>query len=224
MGGMAMPGGWTMSMAWMRMPGQTWSAAATSFLGMWVVMMVPMMLPVLVPMLRSYREGLAGTSTTRRRWLTVIVAAGYFVVWTAIGAVVFPLGATLAAAEMQMSLLARSVPLAVGVAVLIAGVVQLTAWKARTLACCRETPGAGETLPADAMTALRQGVRLGLICARCCANLMLVLMVVGVMDFATMAVVTAAITGERLAPAGERVARLTGGVVVAAGLVLIVLA
>ena len=25
---MPMPGGWTMSMAWMRMPGQTWPAAA----------------------------------------------------------------------------------------------------------------------------------------------------------------------------------------------------
>jgi hypothetical protein len=36
--GMPMPGGWTMSMAWMRMPGQTWLGAATSFLGMWVVM------------------------------------------------------------------------------------------------------------------------------------------------------------------------------------------
>ena len=40
MGGMAMPGGWTMSMAWMRMPGQTWPGAAASFLGMWVVIMV----------------------------------------------------------------------------------------------------------------------------------------------------------------------------------------
>jgi hypothetical protein len=43
---MPMPGGWTMSMAWMRMPGQTWPGAAASFLGMWVVMMVAMMLPV----------------------------------------------------------------------------------------------------------------------------------------------------------------------------------
>jgi predicted metal-binding membrane protein len=51
MGGMPMPGGWTMSMAWMRMPGQTWPGAAASFLGMWVVMMVAMMLPSLVPML-----------------------------------------------------------------------------------------------------------------------------------------------------------------------------
>ena len=49
MGGMPMPGGWTMSMAWMRMPGQTWPGAAASFLGMWVVMMVAMMLPSLLP-------------------------------------------------------------------------------------------------------------------------------------------------------------------------------
>ena len=33
MGEMPMPGGWTMSMAWMRMPGQTWPSAAASFLG-----------------------------------------------------------------------------------------------------------------------------------------------------------------------------------------------
>ncbi|MFI5197554.1 MAG: hypothetical protein ACHQJD_02950 [Thermoanaerobaculia bacterium] len=52
-GGMPMRGGWTMSMAWMRMPGQTWPGAAASFVGMWVVMMVPMMLPAFVPMLRT---------------------------------------------------------------------------------------------------------------------------------------------------------------------------
>jgi hypothetical protein len=33
MSGMPMPGGWTMSMAWMRLPGRTWFAAAASFLG-----------------------------------------------------------------------------------------------------------------------------------------------------------------------------------------------
>jgi predicted metal-binding membrane protein len=39
------------SMAWMRMPGQTWAAAAVSFLRMWVVMMLAMILPSPVPML-----------------------------------------------------------------------------------------------------------------------------------------------------------------------------
>lgn len=43
MGEMEMSGGWTISMVWMRMPGQHGSAAA-SFLGMWIVMMVVMIL------------------------------------------------------------------------------------------------------------------------------------------------------------------------------------
>src|SRR5262249_24586832 len=54
MGNMAMPGGWTMSMTWMRMGGDTWLEAAASFLVMWIVMMAAMMLPALVPMLRQY--------------------------------------------------------------------------------------------------------------------------------------------------------------------------
>ncbi|TMB15723.1 MAG: DUF2182 domain-containing protein [Deltaproteobacteria bacterium] len=48
-----------------------------------------------------------------------------------------------------------------------------------------------------------------------------VLLVIGVMDLRAMAVVAAAITVERLAPAGERVARAIGAVVVGAGLFLI---
>ena len=60
MGEMLMPGDWSMSMTWMRMPGQTWLGAATSFLGMWVVMMVAMMLPSLVPMLWNYRKAVSG--------------------------------------------------------------------------------------------------------------------------------------------------------------------
>jgi hypothetical protein len=35
MGHLPMPGGWTMSIVWMRMPGQTWPGAAASFLGRW---------------------------------------------------------------------------------------------------------------------------------------------------------------------------------------------
>ena len=50
---------------------------------------------------------------------------------------------------------------------------------------------------------------------------MAMLLALGVMDLRAMAVVTAAITVERLAPAGERVARATGAVAVGAGLLLI---
>jgi predicted metal-binding membrane protein len=221
MGGMPMPGGWTMSMAWMRMPGQTWPGAAGSFVGMWVVMMVAMMLPALVPMLRRYRQAVGPTGKMRLGRLTALVGVGYFSVWTVVGVAAFPLGVALAEIAMRQPALSRAVPLAVGVVVLIAGLLQLTAWKARHLACCRELPGRGRTLPADAGTAWRHGVRLGLHCSQCCAGLIVILMVLGVMDLRAMAVVAAAITVERLAPAGERVARAIGAVVIGAGLLLI---
>src|SRR5712692_2935405 len=155
MGEMPMPGGWTMSMAWMRMPGQTWP------------------------------------------------------------------GAAVAAIEMQQPALARASPIVVGVVVLIASSLQLTAWKARHLAGYREAPGRGRTLPADAGAAWRHGLRLGLHCSHCCAGLMAILLVIGVMDLRAMALVAAAITVERLAPAGERVVQAIGAVVVGAGLFLI---
>jgi predicted metal-binding membrane protein len=221
MGGMMMPGGWTMSMAWMRMPGQTWLHAATSFLGMWVVMMVAMMLPSLVPMLWRYREAVGRPGEARLGRLTALVGAGYFFVWTVLGMAAFPLGIALAAIEMEQPALARAVPIAVGVVVLMAGVLQFTAWKARRLACCRGAPGRGRLLPADAGTAWRHGLRLGLDCSQCCGGLMAILLVIGVMDLRAMAVVGVAITVERLVPAGERVARAIGVVVVAAGVVLI---
>jgi predicted metal-binding membrane protein len=220
MGEMPMPGGWTMSMAWMRIPGQTWPAATVSFLGMWVVMMVAMMLPSLVPMLWRYRE-VVGTDTTRLGRLTALVGAGYFFVWTVFGIAAFPLGVALAAIEMQQPALARAVPIAVGAVVLVAGILQFTEWKMRHLVCCREAPERGCMLRADPSTAWRQGVRFGLHCSYCCAGLMVILLVIGVMDLRVMVVVAAAITIERLAPNGERVARIIGAVIVGAGLLLI---
>ena len=188
----------------MSMSGETWLGAAASFLAMWVVMMVAMMLPSLVPTLWRYRQAGLG-------WLTALGGVGYFLVWTAFGMAAFPLGLALT----------RIVPIAVGVVVLMAGFFQFTAWKAHHLACCREA-GRGP-VSADAATAWRHGLRLGLHCAKCNVGLMAILLGLGVMDLRAMAVVATAITVERLAPAGERVARATGAIVIVAGLFLIAL-
>src|SRR6266436_808368 len=115
MGEMPMPGGWTMSMAWMLMPGQTWPGAAAAFLCMWVVMMVTMMLPSLVPMLWRYRRVVGRTGETHLGRLTAVVGVGYFFVWAVLGMAAFPLGVALAAVEMQQPPLARAVPIAVAV-------------------------------------------------------------------------------------------------------------
>ena len=221
MGEMPMPGGWTMSMAWMRMCGQTWFDAAASFLGMWIVMMVAMMLPSLVPMLWRYRQAVAGTGERRLGTLTAVAGGGYVFVWAVVGSAAFAVGATLAAITMQLPALSRAVPMAAGVVVLLAGAFQFTVWKAHHLACCRQAPAQGRMLPAEARTAWDHGLRLGLHCVYSCAGLMAILLVIGVMDLAVMVLVTAAITAERLLPGGARAARAIGAIAVGAGLFLI---
>jgi len=222
MGELAMPGGWALSMVWMRMPGQTWLGAAASFVGMWVVMMVAMMLPSLTPMLWHYRQAAGAAGAARSSRLTAIVGAGYFFVWAVVGTVVFPLGVALAATLMREPALARFVPMVVGVAVLIAGARQQSGWKTRHLAFCRNMLGCSHSLPADAGSAWRHGLRLGLHCSQSCASLTAVALGLGVMDVRVMAAVTAVVTAEHLAPAGVRVARITGTLGVVAGLLLIV--
>jgi len=218
--GMVMPGGWTMSMMWMRMPGQTWLGATAAFLGMWVVMMAAMMLPSLVPVLLRYRLAIEAAAAHRLGRLTAMMGAGYFGVWTALGLAVFPLGIALADLEMVHPALARAVPVAAGLTVMAAGALQFTACKAYHLACCRAVPLRAE-VPLDVAGAWRHGVRLGLHCSYSSAGLTALLLATGLMELGVMAAVTMAVTMERLAPAGDRVARITGAVIIAVGVRLI---
>jgi len=48
-----------------------------------------------------------------------------------------------------------------------------------------------------------------------------ILLVLGVMDLRAMAIVTLAITAERIASEGQRVARLIGALAIASGLILL---
>ena len=221
MGEMSMPGGWTMSMAWMRMAGQSRSEHAGSFLGMWVVMMLAMMLPSLAPVLWRYRQEFGRAGARRPTRLTVRMGLSYFIVWTAFGTAAFSVGSASAAVVMARPTLARAVPIAAGVLVLLAGALQFTAWKAHHLACSRAGPVGGDTQSPDAATAWRLGVRMGAHCSQCCVGLIAILLVGGIMDLRAMIVVTAAVTVERLAPDGDRVARAIGAVTMGAGLVTV---
>jgi predicted metal-binding membrane protein len=203
----------SMSMPWMRMPGQTWFDVAAGFIGRWVAMMVAMMLPSLVPVLWRYRRALDVAGATRSGRLTILVSVGYFVVWSAVGVTVFALGVALAAIPAR--------PPAIGVVLLIGGLLQFTAWKAHHLVCCRAGPEHDLNLPMNAGAAWLYGLRRGIHCSCCCAGPTTVLLAVGVMDLRAMALVTLAITAERLAPGGERVAWAIGITCVVAGLMLI---
>jgi len=220
-GGMPMPGGWTMSMAWMRMPGQTWLGAAASFAAMWLVMMVAMMLPSLVPMLAGYRRAERGAGWEGLGWRTALAGGGYFFVWAVVGAAVYVIGVAIAACEMRWSVLAGAVPFATGAVLMLAGCLQLTPWKVRRLSACREAPGCCGPVASDVGGPWRHGLRLGVHCALCCSGFVMAMVVGGVMDLGVMGAVALAITAERLSPRPVLVARLSGLVVLAFGIAAI---
>jgi predicted metal-binding membrane protein len=145
---------------------------------MWAAMMVPMMLPSLVPRLRA-----------RPLPAAVAAAIAYFLVWTILGAAVYP--------PLMWFPVARYA----AVAFVVAGAVQLTPWKLRWLERCRA--GCADRPWLD-------GLRMGVDCALCCTGYVLVLLVTGMMNWAAMILVTAAITAERLLPRPALLARAFG--------------
>jgi len=187
---------------------------------MWILMMVAMMLPSLLPMLSRYRRAVLVRDQGRLAPLTAVVGTGYFFAWAVFGAAVYPLGVAVAAAEMRSPALARCVPIATGFVLVLAGCVQQTAWKRRGLAHCREARCA-RSLPADGRTAWSHGVDLGVHCGLCCSGLMAAMLVTDPMDVRTMALIATAVTIERLAPKPELVARATGVLLVATGVLAI---
>jgi predicted metal-binding membrane protein len=179
------------------------------------------MLPSFMQMLLSDSRRFRGPYGDRLGSLTAFAGAGYFIVWGVLGAAVYALGVSLATAEVRWPILARSVPGATGALLLLAGCIQLTAWKTRQLASCRESACAG-ALPGSARNAWEHGLRLGVRCALCCSSFMMVLLVVGVMNLRAMAFVTVAITVERFVPWPERAAPVAGVIVIAAGAIIVV--
>src|SRR5262245_29181804 len=154
---MDMPGGWTMSMMWMRMPGQTWVASATSFQFMWLAMMVAMMLPSALPMFLS----------TKRTPLSLsVMATGYFAVWLAAGVGIYALGVAFAAAAMRWEIFSRAVPLLSSAALIAAGAFQFTPWKMTGLLRCRSPFGCASVCP-EGEANFQLGCKQGAACCIC---------------------------------------------------------
>jgi predicted metal-binding membrane protein len=219
--GMAMPGGWTLSMMWMDVPGQDRLGAAIWFMVMWIVMMVAMMLPALVPALASYRRVVSLDGPRGLGSLTILAAAGYFSLWTAVGAPAYLIGLGITAAEMRSPALARWVPDATSLVVLLAGAIQFTSWKGRQLERCRQGLTCMGELSQNRWSTYRQGIGFGVHCALCCSGFMLVLLATGMMELVTIAVLSMVITAERLAPKPEPATRAVGIGLLGAGVLLL---
>jgi predicted metal-binding membrane protein len=221
-GGMEMPGGWTMSMMWMRMPGQTWVEAAGMFMLMWVPMMVAMMLPSSLPtFLRYYHERLV--ANRRAAWgATFVMAVGYFFVWGATGAIIYMPGVFLGFAAMRWSAFSRAIPYLNGATVVIAGCLQFSPWTKFGLSRCRGTFSCDSLQkPAHLRSAWRRGMDFGVCCVACCLGPTLILLALGMMNPAVIVSVAAVIALEKLLPKPHRIVRWTGIAAIIGGLAII---
>ena len=213
--GMDMPGGWTMSMLWMQMPGQTWLSSAAMLLIMWLAMM----LPSAVPMLLAFRGSANVGDNSWPGVPTGLAACSYFAVWMVVGVAVYIAGASWASAAMRWSGLSRAVPALTGAGLILAGASQFTRWKMVGLGHCHNphahiTTGKGGGLRAGVSYGFRHGVS----CVRCCAGPMLALLMVGAMNPLAMLVIAGVISLEKLLPKPRPVIYLTGIVAVGAGI------
>ncbi len=219
-GGMVMPGGWTMSMMWMRMPGQSWFVSGVLFLLMWLAMMVAMMLPSALPMLMNCRPKLAEGGAGKNGTPMMHAAAGYFAVWLIAGAGLYPVSIAFASAAMRWDALSRAVPVLSAGALIAAGVSQFTRWKMTSLLRCRSPFGCVISCP-ERDTGFRLGCKQGLACCVCCAAPMLMLLALGMMNPLVIVGVAVVIVVEKLLPRPDIVARCVGIVAMAVGISLL---
>jgi predicted metal-binding membrane protein len=183
-------------------------------------MMVAMMLPSLAVALWRYDRCLRAMSVpgTARR-LTLFTVA-YVAVWSTIGLVLFAISNQLCSMHMDSPADRPPASWPVGAIIICAGALQCSRWKARQLDRCRHS--ALTTLSTSVIVAWREGMVFAVQCALSCSAPMATLVVVGLMNVPMMAVVTAAITVERVSTSGARIARLTGTLALVAGSIICV--
>lgn len=213
MGGgvMRMRGGWTMSMMWMAMPGDSLWSAAAMFLAMWQAMMIAMMLPSAWPMLDLYRRVAISTEEKLPGLLTALVGTGYFGAWLGFGLVAFAAGFTWSGAAMRSASVSGLAPLAAGAGLILAGAFQLSPWKNACLTQCRSPLLIlGESWKRGPWSALRLGWKHGLFCVGCCWALMLIQIILGAMNLGVMILVAVVIGFEKLWKRGPLLARAAG--------------
>jgi len=219
---MHMPGGWTMSCMWMDMPGKR-VAMAAMFLGMWTTMMIAMMLPSSLPILLIYRRAVMFRRDLHANQSTALLAAGYFAVWTLFGAIAYAIGLLAADATMKWDSLSRAVPILSGITLIVCGIYQFTGWKTACLKHCRDPLLliAGH-LQGGRLGAIRLGLCHGAACAVCCASLMVMELILGIMNIPLMVAVALVIAMEKLLPWGNWVARVVGVAGIVGGIAIAV--
>lgn len=187
------------------------------YLAMWTVMMVAMMFPAAAPLVGMYARTQSTVSPLRGYARTTAFIGAYLVIWAALG--MAPLAVNLGVPWDDAG---SALPYVIAGALILLSVYQLSPYKNLCLRHCRSPfgfllhnyrPGLGG--------AVRLGLGHGRYCVGCCWALFALMVVVGSMNIAWMAVIAAVLFLEKLAPRGETVARATGVAAGAAAVVVV---
>jgi predicted metal-binding membrane protein len=218
-----------------------WTVAATAmpachllglgpFVVMWTVMMAAMMLPSVIPVVLAFtaftRTRNRGTGRAGPEGIAAVAAgffvAGYLVAWGLLGVPAYALLEAAARLTDAAPAFATAGPVA-GLLLVACGIYQLTPLKDACLRHCR-VPHLflGHHWRDGLGGALALGTHHGLYCAGCCASLMVVLMVVGLMNLTWMVGLSAVIYLEKIVPRGLVVGRAAGVALCAAGVARLV--
>jgi predicted metal-binding membrane protein len=209
--GAAMPGMDTAG-AGMAPMARGWTPGYTALmLGMWAIMMTAMMLPssALAVLRVAGPAGREPRDTAGSIGRAAGFAAGYLLIWAAFGAAATGLQWALDSAHLLTDVMTLRNAALAGLVVVAAGVYQLTPLKRACLERCRALDDclAGGQTPRARHTA-RQGLRYGVSCIGCCAALMTLLFVGGLMNVGWAAAIAAWVLAEKILPWGGPIARL----------------
>jgi predicted metal-binding membrane protein len=196
---------------------------------MWAVMMVAMMLPSASPMVLLYaRVVRQAESRGRDGRSSVSIAAfacGYLTLWILFSALAVAAQFWLERSGAMSAMMSSRSVLLSGALLIAAGLYQLTPLKA---ACLRHCRGPAAFIAAHwrpgILGAWRMGLAHGAYCVGCCAVLMLLLFVGGVMNLVWIAGLTLFVAIEKLVPFGPAATKAMAVVLIAGGAALLLLA
>jgi len=190
---------------------------------MWAVMMVAMMVPTAASMILMFAMLNRRRREQQQPYVpTAVFLGGYLLVWTG-----FSVLATLAqwglhSAALLSPMMVSTSPILGGIILLAAGIFQWTPLKYACLTYCRSPLGFLMTdWREGSRGAFIMGLKHGSYCTGCCWFLMALLFVAGVMNLLWVATITVFVLIEKIAPRGDMVGRVAGGVLVIAGLVML---
>jgi len=198
-------------------------AALIAFTLEWGVMMTAMMLPSAAPMILLYGMTSRRAGKSSERVIPAeLFAMTYVALWLLTGVPVYLAWVAIGEISARSITFAAPIPYAIAGTLFAAGVYQLSTAKR---ACLRQCEAPVDFLmrrwrPGYAAS-LRLAATHAAYCVGCCWARMLVLVVAGAMSLPWVLAIALLVFAEKVLPGGERTARITGVILVAAALTVV---